>query len=270
MASVTVLQTGSTLVSPAVPNRGARSNPLAYTGLMQRRSQRIEVPVKCFLVDVAGRKTLIDTGWSAQDADHGLRHLGFGLWFASEPVMERSEAVPAQLERLGLAVDDLDAVAFTHLDCDHVGGADGIAQARRVLVSREELEGAHGPRYNKRLWKGVDFEHLAMATDPDAPFGCSCDVYGDGSLTAYLVPGHSAGSVVYVARNAQTGRTAAIVGDTGYNEASWHDLNLPGPVYNKENMYRALAWVRDLRLNPTCIGAFVAHDPAVPPGAYEF
>lgn len=79
MASITVLQTGSTLVSPAVPNRGVRGNPLAYTGLFERRSKRIEVPVKCFLVDVGGRRTLVDTGWSAQDATHAREYLGFGL-----------------------------------------------------------------------------------------------------------------------------------------------------------------------------------------------
>lgn len=139
---ITVIQTGSTLVSPAVPNRNTRKSPLAYTGLFQRRSNRIEVPVKCFLVEVAGRKTLIDAGWSAQDPTHPLRHMGFGLWFASQPAMEVDEAVDRQLAHLGAAVDDLEAVAFTHLDCDHVSGIDGVAKARRLYVSREELEQA--------------------------------------------------------------------------------------------------------------------------------
>lgn len=270
MAEVIVIQTGSTLVSPAVPNRNTRKNPLAFTGLFQRRSNRIEVPVKCFLVRAGGHLTLVDAGWSAQDATHPLRHMGFGLWFASEPVMEEDEAVDRQMARMGISVADLDAVVMTHLDCDHVSGIDGVADAKRILVSREELLRADtaDPRYRKKFWRGVEFEHLEMRADPLAPFGASCDVYGDGSLVAYIVPGHSAGSVAYIAREGS--HFAILAGDTGYDRASWEKLNLPGPVYNKENMERALLWVHDLLEDPHCIGAFAAHDPAVPPGAYTF
>lgn len=270
MGKITVIQTGSTLVSPAVPNRNTRKSPLAYTGLFQRRSNRIEVPVKCFLVEVAGRKTLIDAGWSAQDATHPLRHMGFGLWFASQPVMEVDEAVDRQLAYLGVAVDDLEAVAFTHLDCDHVSGIDGVAKARKLYVSREELEQADtpDPRYRKKFWEGVSFTPLEMQADPKAPFNASCDLYGDGSLVAYLVPGHSAGSVAYIAREGD--RFAILAGDTGYNRASWEKLYLPGPVYNKENMEQALLWVHDLLEDERCAGVYAAHDPAIAPGVYEF
>lgn len=66
MAEVIVIQTGSTLVSPVVSNRNTRKNPLAFTGLFQRRSNRIEVPVKCFLVRADGHLTLVDAGWNAR------------------------------------------------------------------------------------------------------------------------------------------------------------------------------------------------------------
>ena len=270
MAKITVIQTGSTLVSPAVPNRGTRRNPLAYTGFFQRRSNRIEVPVKCFLVECGGHLTLIDAGWSAQDATHPIRHMGFGLWFASEPVMEEDEAVNQQLARMGIGVEDLNAVVFTHLDCDHVSGVDGVASASKIYVSREELLQADppDPRYRKKFWEGINFTCLEMQADPNAPFNASCDIYGDGSLVAYFVPGHSAGSVALIAREGNS--FAVIAGDTGYNRAAWERLNLPGPVYNKENMERALLWVHDLLEDERCAGAFAAHDPAVAPGVYEF
>jgi hypothetical protein len=109
-ARVTVIQTGSTLVSPAVPNRASRRLPFAYTGLFQRRSRRIKVPVKAFLVEVGGHRVLVDTGWSEQCATHPLRHMGFSLWFASEPVVAAGEGMGPQLKRLGLTPQQLDAV----------------------------------------------------------------------------------------------------------------------------------------------------------------
>lgn len=272
MATIDVIQTGSVLVSAAVPNRDAKDNPLAFTGLFQSRKKRIELPVKCFLVEASGHRTLIDAGWSAQDAHDARRHLGFGLWFASEPVMETEEAVPARLSQMGLTVTDLDAVVFTHLDCDHISGSDGIKDASRILVSREELLAAksRNPRYRPSLWESIEFECLDMKVDPAAPFNCSADIYGDGTLVAYLVPGHTAGSVVVIARDKETNAFAIIAGDTGYNADSWKDLQLPGPLYNKENMYRSLAFVRERMLADNCIGAFAAHDPAIAPGKYTF
>ena len=84
---IQTITTGYTLVSSATPDRSTRRWKYAYTGLFQRRSKRIEVPVKCYYVKVSGHSVLIDTGWSKEVVEHPMRHLGFGLWFASEPVL---------------------------------------------------------------------------------------------------------------------------------------------------------------------------------------
>ncbi len=65
-----VFQTGSTLVSSAVPDRSSHKWKYAYSDLFQRRIRRIIVPVKCFLVETEGHRVLIDTGWSAVCASH--------------------------------------------------------------------------------------------------------------------------------------------------------------------------------------------------------
>lgn len=97
MGEIRVIQTGSTRVSPAVPERESRRWNLACTGVFQRRSERIEVPVKCFLVQTHGHRFLIDAGWGWGCAAHPLRNLGFGLWYASEPVLRPEEAMGPQL-----------------------------------------------------------------------------------------------------------------------------------------------------------------------------
>lgn len=262
-ARVTVVKTGSTLVSPAVPNRASRRLPFAYTGLFQRRSRRIEVPVKVFLVEVGGHRVLVDTGWSEQCVTQPLRHMGFSLWFASEPVVAAGEGMGPQLKRLGLTPQELDAVVLTHMDCDHASGLVDLAGAPCVLASAEELAAAErcDVRYRPSFWAGISIEPVAFSPADDAPFGKACDLFGDGTIRLVFTPGHTAGSLVVVARNPASGRFALLAGDTGYKASSWDELRLPGPLVDADEMHRGLAWVRDMRAREDCVAALAAHDP---------
>lgn len=264
--NIQVLQTGSTLVSSAVPDRSSHKWKYAYSDLFQKRRDRICLPVKTFLVETERHRVLIDTGWSAECITHPVRHLGFGLWFASEPVISEGEDVPAQLKKLHLRPEDLDAVLLTHLDCDHASGLIPLKNAKHVYCSKEEWRHAQTKdvRYKSSFWEGVHMETLDMEEDPEAPFGKSCDVFGDGSVKAVLTPGHSEGSTAFLVRG-KTGY-AAFVGDDSYNRHSWEDLKLPGPVYNDDDMRKTLKWVRKLSRDPECTGIYAAHDPAGPSG----
>ena len=251
---ITNIRTGSTLVSSAVPDRSSKHFPFAYTGLFQRRSSRIEVPVRCFYAEVAGHHVLIDTGWSLEVVEHPLRHLGFGLWFASEPVMKAEEAAVNQLRD-----KPIDAILMSHLDCDHVSGLNDFLDIP-VYTSEEEL--AYAKRNKIRygnLINGYDYRFLNFTDDDKAPFGKSADIFGDGSITAYLTPTHSAGSVIY--RITEQDKYILIVGDNGYNEASWQKGLLPGPLYNAGNMKKCLAWINEQSKRENCITVLCAHDP---------
>lgn len=259
--NIHVLQTGGTLVSSAVPDRESHKWKYAYTGLFQKRRNRICLPVKAFLVETHGHRILIDTGWSEECVKHPIRHLGFGLWFASEPVLKEGQNVPSQLRKLGLKPEDLDVVILTHLDCDHASGLIPLKNAKHVYCSEEEWKHAQTKdvRYRSSFWKGVNVETFHMKDDPDAPFGKSCDVFGDGSVLAFLTPGHTEGSVAVLVKGNKG--YAAFVGDDSYNAHSWKDLKLPGPVYNETDMKKTLKWVRKCSLDPECIGIYAAHDP---------
>lgn len=272
MASVRSLQTGFVKVAPAVPDARASISPLAYTGLFQKRGDRVMLPVKAFLLDIAGRLTLIDTGWSTEAATNARTHLGLPLWYSSTPELKPSESVIHQLAKHNIAVRDLDAIVMTHLDCDHASGLGDLREAKRIIVAPQELLDADGadPRYRSFLWNEIDFEEASFTFDEAAPFGQSFDLYGDGTVVAYLIPGHSRGSMVVIARDNTTGAFAAIVGDTGYNTASWNELALPGVIYDEDAFRKGLTWVRTLSESDDCIGIFAAHDPATPPGVYTF
>ena len=252
--TIRTIQTGWTLVSSGVPDRDSHRWKKAYTGLFQRRSKRLKVPVKCFYVVVAGHSVLVDSGWSREVVNHGLRHLGFGLWFASEPVMATGEEAMAQLQG-----ERIDAVLMTHLDCDHISGLCDIGRVP-IFTSREEVAFAQKRRLRYGgLTKGYDYRFIDFVIDSTAPFGLSADLFGDGSVTAYLTPTHSAGSVIY--RMADASGFALLVGDNGYNEASWKQGRLPGPLFNADNMRHCLDWINKQSQSVGCLGIFCAHDP---------
>jgi len=262
LVKICPIRTGYTLVSPAVPDRASRRSKLAYTGLFQKRSGRIRVPVKCFLAEANGRRILVDTGWGRESASRPMKSIGFGLWFASEPVLPKEETLDAWFGRLGVTAEELDAVILTHMDVDHVGGLGDVRGARHFYAAREEWEAAQagGVRYNRKLWKGIPIEPLAMREDAAAPFGRSCDLFGDGSVKVVFAPGHSAGSCAVVVSDG--GKFAVLSGDNGYNAKSWDELALPGPMVSRSDMLRSLRWVKSLREDPRCAGVFAAHDPA--------
>ena len=251
---ITTVKTGATLVSSAVPDRSSHKSPMAYTGLFQRRSKRISVPVKCFYVAVADHHILIDVGWSKEVVTHPIKHLGIGLWFASEPVMREDEAAINQLKGL-----PIDAILMTHLDSDHVSGLKDFKNIP-VYASPDEVQASQKEhiRYGN-LAKGIDFKTFLFEDDASAPFGKSCDVFGDGNVIAYLTPTHSAGSVIY--KICEDNKFALVVGDNGYADDSWKKGLLPGPMYNAENMKKSLAWIKEQSKRENCIGVYCAHDP---------
>jgi len=122
MVKINVIQTGSTYVSHAVPDRSVSRWPLSYTGLFVSKKNHITVPVKAFLIEINDKKVLIDAGWSVDCATNPKEHLGFGLNFASAPIMKEEEGMENQLKRLGVKAEEIDAVILTHMDCDHASG----------------------------------------------------------------------------------------------------------------------------------------------------
>lgn len=190
-----------------------------------------------------------------QVVDHPLRHLGFGLWFASEPVMDAPEAAIHQLEG-----KPIDAVLMTHLDCDHVSGLHDFPKSLTVYASEAEVAYAHKKkmRYGS-LPEGRSYQLIDFVQDDAAPFGLSADLFGDDSVTAYLTPTHSAGSVIY--RVSEGNTFALLVGDNGYSRDSWEKGLLPGPLYNADNMRACLAWIKREAADEHCAGVYCAHDP---------
>lgn len=250
---IKTIQTGYTLVSSAVPDRTTHKSSLAYTRLFQTKKSRIKVPVKCYYVTVGSHRFLIDAGWSIDVVKHPIKHLGYGLYFASEPVMQPDEAAVTQLQS-----NVIDCILMTHLDCDHISGIIDFPSIEK-WCSKEEFDVAcaNRLRYGK-LIKGNHFQYINFTADCEAPFGQSADIFGDGTVIAYLTPTHSAGSVIY--KITEDEKYCLIVGDNGYMDKSWEENVLPGPLYNAENMRKCLHWIKEMSADENCLDILCAHN----------
>jgi N-acyl homoserine lactone hydrolase len=125
------------------------------------------------------------------------------------------------------------AVFLTHLHFDHVGGLIDLPLTTPVYLGTGEAEDRS--RINLVLGSPADailegygpLREWAFSPDPDGDFEGVIDVFGDGSVWALSVPGHSAGSTAYLI-NAVDG-PKLIVGDAVSTRLGW-DAGMPQPV----------------------------------------
>ncbi len=81
--------------------------------------------------------------------------------------------------------------------------------------------------------------------DPDGRFAGVLDVFGDGSLFALYVPGHTAGSTAHLARTVEG--PVLFTGDTASTVWGWEHLVEPG-TFTADHVQDADAMARLHRL----------------------
>jgi N-acyl homoserine lactone hydrolase len=116
-------------------------------------------------------------------------------------------------------------VFLTHLHIDHIMGLPDVPDGTPVYVGPGEHEASMFSYMfvqgtTDRALDGLDLRELEVA--PRAVV----DVFGDGSLFAIHVPGHTPGSLAFVART--TEGPALIVGDTSHTAWGWDHGVEPG------------------------------------------
>ncbi|MBX5443035.1 MAG: N-acyl homoserine lactonase family protein [Solirubrobacteraceae bacterium] len=201
------LLTGEILAPPAFWARP--SGPLAVPrGFLGRRSGWIPCPIPAFLVDhpTAG-PILVDTGLHGSAATDPTDSLGPVLGRVLDVRMRPEQALPAQLEALGIDPREVAAVVMTHLHYDHAGGIAQFPQATFVVSAAEWAAASrHGLSKGYRArqfdhavdWRTVDYEHPDVGSF--ATFGRAVDLLGDGSVRLVFTPGHTPGHQSVVVR----------------------------------------------------------------------
>jgi N-acyl homoserine lactone hydrolase len=179
------------------------------------------------------------------------------------------ETLSIGLDRLGYAVGDVGTAIVSHLHQDHIGGLGELTQAD-IVVSKAEWETLSTPLPEMRglMTRHIDLPGLrwqriepAPTDDPELhPFSASHDLFGDGSMVLLPTPGHTAGSMSLLVR--QAGRPPfMMVGDLTYDVHVLEEGHVPG-VGSRRRLRESTAQINTLRQHMPDLVILPAHDPS--------
>lgn len=141
----------------------------------------------------------------------------------------------------------LAGVLLTHLHLDHILGMPDVPDATPVYLGPDEttpralMNFVVNGTTDAALKGKAALNEWSFEADPDGRFDGVVDVFGDGSLWAIWVPGHTSGSTAYLARTPNG--PVLFVGDTCHTAWGWENEVEPGEFTadqekNRENLLR--------------------------------
>lgn len=174
---------------------------------------------------------LVDTGVSRKViADPGKE----GLNWVIQKVMhtERINIKKSTAEIVQGADNKLDGIFFTHLHLDHILGMPDIAGSVPLYIGATESSATSFKNMFVRgatdqlLKEKQPLQEWHFQPDPQGKFEGIIDVFGDGSVYAISVPGHSAGSTAFLIRSTQG--PVLLTGDACITQWGWDHSVEPG------------------------------------------
>lgn len=194
-----------------------------------------------FIIDTGVERALRDApedaavSWLLQKGMHVERmtfHAPLGEWLASRG-------------------EPLRGVLLTHLHLDHVLGMPDVPHDTPIYSGPGEVAArsfmnlfVRGTTDAALAGKGA-LREWSFAPDPAGRFDGLLDVFGDGSLWALWVPGHTPGSTAYLART--TRGPVLLTGDACHTRWGWeHDVEPGTFTADQAENARTLAQLRTL------------------------
>lgn len=192
-----------------------------------------------FLVKLDGTTILVDTGWGPQ--------------FAPPGGLESAPQLLDELASIGVAPEDVDVVALTHIHPDHIGwnlivGDDGSVAPRfpnaRYLVPEDDVD-----HYRRRVDAGERIHPSIIEQGLGLTALDVTELVRDGhevvpGLRAVHAPGHTPGHTLYVLDSA--GERFVVLADIAHHPAVLHETDWVQsfdwePEQARENRERLLA-----------------------------
>lgn len=128
----------------------------------------------CYVIRHGDRVLLWDTGfpaaWKGQERDLG------------ELTVKEDKTIAEQLQQLGLKPADIDIVGISHMHSDHIGQASEFPNAE-LLIGTKDFEETKGKDDPFGPWRKEGAKVHSAQGD--------VDVFGDGSVVALHLPGHT-------------------------------------------------------------------------------
>lgn len=123
-------------------------------------------------------------------------------------------------------------VFLTHLHLDHILGLPDIPKGTPIFVGpgepeeRAALNAFVQSTVDRALEGHAPLQELRFEKDPTGTFDGVLDLFGDGSVWALSVPGHTSGSTAFLARTPKG--PVLFVGDASHTAFGWENGVPPG------------------------------------------
>jgi N-acyl homoserine lactone hydrolase len=178
---------------------------------------------------------------------------GFGL------KMTKDDAIPAQLARIGMKIEDIKYLVVGHMHLDHAGNVGQFTNTATLVVQDDEMKAAWWPDVGYSVYYiPGDFSDTkkmnVMRLNGDL------DLFSDGSFRIFRAPGHTPGSQFAVLKLPKSG-SMILTSDTVYMQESL-EKNLLPPIpgtWSPSDAYKTYAKIRQIR-DAEQAQLFIGHD----------
>jgi N-acyl homoserine lactone hydrolase len=213
----------------------------------ERSSERVQIPITCYVIRSGDSVILFDTGLSPRAVPGLVR---------TDPLARFDDAdlLVNQLQRIGLQPGDVDLVVLSHLHFDHAGGV-ALFSSSELIVQKDEYAYAHYPAqffagfYYRKNFDLPGYRWRLLDGDTELAPG----------VTAIRSDGHTPGHQSLLLELPETG-PVILAGDCCYWQRSIDEELPPGVVWDPT---RAMHSIKRLKTLARLTGGriFPSHDP---------
>lgn len=226
------------------------------TGIMVVNGQgQVTIPVPSFLIEHERGLVLFDTGIAFEAADDAKSVYGdladlVGLVYGPDDRLDR------QIQALGYRTSDVDHVVVSHSHFDHAGGIRLFPEAQLYIGEGDPAYAFWPLPAAAPFFRTADFESTRNWKWNE--LSADHDLFGDGSVIIYRMPGHTPGNTSMLVRLPH--RTFLLTGDTVHlREALTGDLPMPSD-YSTLQAVRSIRRLRQLAAAHDAT-VWISHDP---------
>lgn len=214
----------------------------------QYKGQTYDIVISCYVIRHGNDWMLWDTGF-ARSFQQGVRNGSLD--------MKLSSTIIDQLRVIGLGSDDIGYVALSHSHFDHTGQTRDFPHATLIMQAREfavlsdkKLAAEH---FIEPELLGVRPDHLKLI-DGDHDF------FGDGTVRAILLPGHTPGHMALQLTLPHAG-VVILSGDQWHFTENRVRNQVPSFNFDHDSTLKSSARLEDI-VRRTGARLIIQHEPA--------